>query len=160
MIPFPGFFSSTKPWGTPLGPILFEYFLTIFVMIIPPAEDAFAFLVDVSVYPGTVRMLHPHSDFIVLSFTVFSGLLDCICFRSLGTTFTTRTRRITSAPFPCLEHRSVCVALQEHLSVRYALVRTHNAVGTHIFLHVDFVFSRVPPEGGSNGGDVSFWYAT
>ncbi|KAG1738394.1 amino acid permease-domain-containing protein [Suillus paluster] len=54
LLPYPRFFASTKPFGTPLAPVCLRYFLTVFVMVALPAQDAFNFLVDLVSYPGQV----------------------------------------------------------------------------------------------------------
>ncbi|OCB84670.1 amino acid transporter [Sanghuangporus baumii] len=51
LLPWPEFFASTKPFGTPLGPLLMKYVLTIFVILVIPAGDAFSFLLDLFSYP-------------------------------------------------------------------------------------------------------------
>lgn len=52
MLPFPRFWASTRPFGTPLGPYLVKYFLTILMILAPPAGDAFNFITDLQVYPS------------------------------------------------------------------------------------------------------------
>ncbi|KAG1798529.1 amino acid/polyamine transporter I [Suillus plorans] len=54
LLPYPRFFASTKPFGTPLGPVCLKYFLTVFVMVALPARDAFNFLLDLASYPNLV----------------------------------------------------------------------------------------------------------
>jgi len=54
VIPYPQFFSSTKPFGTPLGAISLKYFLTVLVILITPAADSFNFLLDLASYPALV----------------------------------------------------------------------------------------------------------
>jgi amino acid transporter len=54
VIPFPKFWASTKPFGTPLGPYLIKYVLTAIVILAPPDGDAFNFVVDLQSYPGGV----------------------------------------------------------------------------------------------------------
>ncbi|KAG2075383.1 amino acid transporter [Suillus decipiens] len=54
LLPYPGFFASTKPFGTPLAPVCLKYFLTVFVILLLPARDAFNFLLDLASYPGLV----------------------------------------------------------------------------------------------------------
>ncbi|KAJ7271280.1 amino acid permease-domain-containing protein [Mycena haematopus] len=54
ILPYPAFWVSTRPFGTPLMPILLKWLLTIIVIIAPPAGDAFAFLVDLQSYPANV----------------------------------------------------------------------------------------------------------
>ncbi|KAF8160545.1 amino acid/polyamine transporter I [Mycena galopus ATCC 62051] len=54
ILPYPAFWVSTKPFGTPLAPVLLKWLLTVIVVIAPPAGDAFAFLVDLQSYPANV----------------------------------------------------------------------------------------------------------
>ncbi|KAG0695186.1 amino acid permease-domain-containing protein [Suillus ampliporus] len=54
LLPYPRFFASTKPFGTPLAPVCLKYFLTVFVIVALPTQDAFNFLVDLSSYPNLV----------------------------------------------------------------------------------------------------------
>lgn len=43
VLPFPRFWSSTRPFGTPLGPYTIAYSLTVIMILAPPAGDAFNF---------------------------------------------------------------------------------------------------------------------
>lgn len=43
VLPFPRFWASTKPFGTPLGPYFVKWLLTIIMIVAPPAGDAFNF---------------------------------------------------------------------------------------------------------------------
>ena len=43
VLPYTEFWVSTKPFGTPLGPYLIKWFVTIIFIIAPPAGDAFQF---------------------------------------------------------------------------------------------------------------------
>ncbi|KAJ7844938.1 high affinity methionine permease [Mycena olivaceomarginata] len=54
ILPYPAFWVSTRPFGTPLTPVLLKWILTVIVIIAPPAGDAFSFLVDLQSYPGNV----------------------------------------------------------------------------------------------------------
>ncbi|EJD39110.1 amino acid transporter [Auricularia subglabra TFB-10046 SS5] len=54
LLPFPEFFASTKPFGTPLAPVTLKLLITIFIILAPPAEDAVNLLLDLSFYPGLV----------------------------------------------------------------------------------------------------------
>ncbi|EGN99227.1 hypothetical protein SERLA73DRAFT_182118 [Serpula lacrymans var. lacrymans S7.3] len=54
LLPYPTFFASTRPFGTPLGPVSLKYFLTVFVIVALPAKDAFNFLLDLASYPSLV----------------------------------------------------------------------------------------------------------
>ncbi|EJD39118.1 amino acid transporter [Auricularia subglabra TFB-10046 SS5] len=54
ILPFADVIASIKPFGTPAGPVLIQVGLTIFVLLAPPAEDAFAFLLDLASYPSLI----------------------------------------------------------------------------------------------------------
>ncbi|KAF8149907.1 amino acid transporter [Crassisporium funariophilum] len=54
LLPYPNFFSSTKPFGTPLGPVGLKGFLTVIVILSVPAKDAFNFVLDLASYPHLV----------------------------------------------------------------------------------------------------------
>ncbi|KAJ9161570.1 High-affinity methionine permease [Coniochaeta hoffmannii] len=53
VLPWPRFWASTKPFGTPTGPYLLKWILTIIMILAPPAGDAFNFVVDLQVYPSS-----------------------------------------------------------------------------------------------------------
>ncbi|KAF2440153.1 amino acid transporter [Karstenula rhodostoma CBS 690.94] len=57
VLPFPIFWASTRPFGTPLGPYFIKWFLTIVMILGPPAGDAFNFIVDLQVYPASMFTL-------------------------------------------------------------------------------------------------------
>ncbi|KAJ7920185.1 hypothetical protein B0H13DRAFT_2268286 [Mycena leptocephala] len=57
ILPYPAIWVSTRPFGTPLVPVLLKWLLTVIVIIAPPAGDAFAFLVDLQSYPAN-RVFH------------------------------------------------------------------------------------------------------
>ncbi|RAH61427.1 high affinity methionine permease [Aspergillus piperis CBS 112811] len=52
VLPFTEFWTSTRPFGTPLGPYFLKWALTVIMIIAPPAGDAFNFIVDLSIYPS------------------------------------------------------------------------------------------------------------
>ncbi|RAK87617.1 high affinity methionine permease [Aspergillus costaricaensis CBS 115574] len=52
VLPFTRFWTSTRPFGTPLGPYFIKWVLTVIMIIAPPAGDAFNFIVDLAIYPG------------------------------------------------------------------------------------------------------------
>ncbi|KAK0707894.1 amino acid permease-domain-containing protein [Lasiosphaeris hirsuta] len=52
VLPFPRFWASTRPFGTPLGPYAVKYALTVLMIVAPPAGDAFNFITDLQVYPN------------------------------------------------------------------------------------------------------------
>ncbi|KAM0089062.1 hypothetical protein ACP6JD_007587 [Aspergillus fumigatus] len=51
VLPFTKFWTSTRPFGTPLGPYALKWALTVLMILAPPAGDAFNFVVDLGVYP-------------------------------------------------------------------------------------------------------------
>lgn len=54
VLPFRDFWVSTKPFGTPLGPIFVTWLVNTIVMIAPPAGDAYNFIVNMGSYAGYV----------------------------------------------------------------------------------------------------------
>ncbi|KAG8959925.1 hypothetical protein FRC03_007295 [Tulasnella sp. 419] len=54
VLPYPDVWASTYPFGTPLAPIMLKFVLVFFVIVAPPAGDAFNLLVDLSSYPRTI----------------------------------------------------------------------------------------------------------
>ncbi|KAL2832969.1 amino acid permease-domain-containing protein [Aspergillus cavernicola] len=54
VLPFTKFWTSTRPFGTPLGPYFLKWVLTSLMVIAPPAGDAFNFIVNLGVYPQSM----------------------------------------------------------------------------------------------------------
>ena len=54
VLPFPRVWGSTKPFGTPLAAYGLKWFLTVLMILAPPAGDAFNFIVDLQSYPANV----------------------------------------------------------------------------------------------------------
>ncbi|KAI0539308.1 high-affinity methionine permease [Xylaria digitata] len=54
VLPFTEFWVSTKPFGTPIGPYILKWVVTIIFIIAPPAGDAFQFVVSLKSYPDGV----------------------------------------------------------------------------------------------------------
>ncbi|KAK4554628.1 hypothetical protein LTR86_008130 [Recurvomyces mirabilis] len=68
VLPWPKFWVSTKPFGTPLGPYLVKWVLTIILILAPPAGDAFNFTTDLQVYPSSIfNLLMTTGIFVVRS---------------------------------------------------------------------------------------------
>lgn len=55
LLPYPTFFASTRPFGTPLGAVALKYVITVLAISALPARDAFNFLLDLTSYP---KMVH------------------------------------------------------------------------------------------------------
>ncbi|KAJ5953026.1 Amino acid/polyamine transporter I [Penicillium vulpinum] len=53
VLPFTSFWTSTRPFGTPLGPYFVKWSLTVVMILAPPAGDAFSFVVDLGVYAAS-----------------------------------------------------------------------------------------------------------
>jgi amino acid transporter len=94
LLPYATFFASTRPFGTPLGPVALKYALTVLVISALPARDAYNFILDLASYPNLVfdaataiglwrlRALRareglPKSPFQVWNIVVFGWLLKC-----------------------------------------------------------------------------------
>ncbi|THC89894.1 hypothetical protein EYZ11_010645 [Aspergillus tanneri] len=56
VLPFTGFWTSTRPFGTPLGPYTLKWALTVIMILAPPAGDAFNFGLS-----QPIHELAPHS---------------------------------------------------------------------------------------------------
>ncbi|KAF4302706.1 Amino acid/polyamine transporter I [Botryosphaeria dothidea] len=54
VLPWPRFWATTRPFGTPVGPYLLKWGMTILMILAPPAGDAFNFVVDLQTYPDSV----------------------------------------------------------------------------------------------------------
>ena len=57
VLPFPKFWTSTKPFGTPLGPILVTWIVNFIMIVAPPAGSAFNLIVDMGSYSGYIFTL-------------------------------------------------------------------------------------------------------
>ncbi|CAE6431958.1 unnamed protein product [Rhizoctonia solani] len=57
VLPFATFWSRVGRFKTPYGPLLLKWALSVFLVMATPAGDTFAFLVDLSGYPGLVFAL-------------------------------------------------------------------------------------------------------
>ncbi|KAJ5238163.1 hypothetical protein N7489_008254 [Penicillium chrysogenum] len=54
VLPFTSFWTSTRPFGTPLGPYFVKWSFTVLTILTPPAGDAFNFVVDLGVYATSI----------------------------------------------------------------------------------------------------------
>ncbi|GME73787.1 unnamed protein product [Ambrosiozyma monospora] len=54
VLPYPRLWTSVKPWGTPLFPILITLIVNLIVLLIPPPGDAYNFVVDMGAYSGYI----------------------------------------------------------------------------------------------------------
>lgn len=51
VLPWPRFWASTRPFGTPLGPYFVKWFATLIMILAPPAGDVFNFITSLRVFP-------------------------------------------------------------------------------------------------------------
>lgn len=54
VLPFPRFWTSVKPLGTPLGPIFITWLVNTIMIVAPPAGSAYNFIVDLGSYSGYI----------------------------------------------------------------------------------------------------------
>lgn len=54
LLPWPAFWATSRPFGTPSVPIIFKWALSVLVTLLLPAKDAFSFLLDLASYPFLV----------------------------------------------------------------------------------------------------------
>ncbi|CEL61091.1 High-affinity methionine permease OS=Saccharomyces cerevisiae (strain ATCC 204508 / S288c) GN=MUP1 PE=1 SV=1 [Rhizoctonia solani AG-1 IB] len=119
VLPFATFWSRVGRFKTPYGPLLLKWVLSMFLVIATPAGDTFAFLVDLSGYPGLVFAL------------------------------------ATSCGVWILRNRRTRMGLPEHAYKAPNIVVLAYVVKSIALI----VMPWIPPEGGSHGGDVDFFYA-
>ena len=54
VLPYPKLWTSVKPWGTPLFPILVTLIVNLVTLLAPPPGDAYNFVVDMGSYSGSI----------------------------------------------------------------------------------------------------------
>ncbi|CAE6411060.1 unnamed protein product [Rhizoctonia solani] len=119
VLPFATFWSRVGRFKTPYGPLLLKWCLSTFLVVTVPAGDTFAFLVDLSGYPGLVFAL------------------------------------ATSCGVWVLRNRRAKMGLPDH-----AYKASNIVVLAYVLKSIALiVMPWIPPEGGSHGGDVDFFYA-
>ena len=52
LLPFSDILSSTRPFGSPLGGLLVHYIPSFLVIVCPPSEQVYTFILSVEGYPG------------------------------------------------------------------------------------------------------------
>ena len=146
VLPWPRFWASTRPFGTPLGPYFIKWLVTLVMILAPPAGDAFNFgkppfiqhrpLFLPSISRNPADHFHAAVDLrsypqAFFDFAMAAGLLFLRWHRhKLG--------------LPRGEFKAWDVAVIFTILVNIYLL----------------VMPWYPPESGRYGGDVSFWYAT
>lgn len=51
-LPFGRLLSSSKPFGSPLGGLVVHYIPSVLVIVLPPSEQVYSFILEVEGYPG------------------------------------------------------------------------------------------------------------
>ncbi|KAB5593315.1 High-affinity methionine permease [Ceratobasidium theobromae] len=62
VLPFATFWTRVGRFKTPYGPVLLKLVLTSIMILVIPASDTFAFLIDLASYPALVRLLYRNID--------------------------------------------------------------------------------------------------
>ncbi|CAK7900628.1 high-affinity methionine permease [[Candida] anglica] len=57
VLPYSHLWTTTKPWGTPVLPLVATYIVNVIVLIAPPPGDAYNFIVDIGSYSGYIFKL-------------------------------------------------------------------------------------------------------
>lgn len=120
VLPFATLWSRVGRFKTPYGPVVLKLALSSFLVLAVPAGDIFAFLVDLSGYPGLIFSLATSCGVWIL-----------------------RRRRVQMG-LPAHAYRAPNIVVLAYALKSFALI----------------VMPWIPPEGGSHGGDVDFFYAT
>ena len=139
ILPFPRFWVSTRPFGTPLGPYFVKWLLTIIMIVAPPAGDAFNF----SVLNSLLNITHPFSTNVYLVVDLRS-YPDAIFYLAMavGLYIIRYRRKKLGLPRPAFRAWDISVLFN---------------IAQNLFL---VIMPWYPPATGRYGGDVSFWYAT
>ncbi|ODV81409.1 amino acid transporter [Suhomyces tanzawaensis NRRL Y-17324] len=54
VLPYSSYWVTTKPWGTPILPIVAIFIVNFIVLVAPPAGDAYNFVVDIGSFSGYI----------------------------------------------------------------------------------------------------------
>ncbi|KAF2965241.1 hypothetical protein GQX73_g8324 [Xylaria multiplex] len=132
VLPFTEFWVSTKPFGTPIGPYILKWVVTVIFIIAPPAGDAFQF--------GKLPL-----DFLGKRLIVsLKSYPDGVFFvaMAIGVYIIRHRQKRLNRERPAFKAWDVCL-------VFFLLVQIYTIATPWI-----------PPKGGPYAGEVSFWYAT
>ena len=103
LLPYSTFFASTRPFGTPLGPVALKYALTVMVLAVLPARDAYNFILDLASYPNLVcRFYYTSKE--NFQWTFCQGFRRRNCYRAVEASRSTRQRRTAQIPVRSVEH--------------------------------------------------------
>ena len=136
VLPFPNFWASTRPFGTPLGPFFIKWLMTILMILAPPAGDAFNFSKSHSLFDLPFTNLPEVVDLQSYPSAVFNLAM------AAGLYLVRYRRRKLGVGRPEFRAWDVVVIFN---------------IASNLFL---VIMPWYPPATGRYGGDVSFWYAT
>lgn len=153
VLPFPRFWATTWPFGTPSGPYFIKWVLTILMILAPPAGDAFNFSRFLSTQPPvhaqypSLRLPRLQDSSPSDSFTV---VVDLQVYPSSLFAF------LLSIGLLLVRNRRGKIGLGRSDFRAWTLAVLFN-IAANLFL---LIMPWWPPTTGATGGDVSFWYAT
>lgn len=67
-LPWSSLLSSSRPFGTPLGGLIVHYFPSLLVIVLPPQQDVYNFILDVEGYPGQIFALAVTAGLLILRY--------------------------------------------------------------------------------------------
>ncbi|ELU39282.1 amino acid transporter [Rhizoctonia solani AG-1 IA] len=135
MLPFATFWSRIGRFKTPYGPVLLKWALAVFLIIVTPAHDTVVFLIDLASYPALV----------------FSLLVGC------GVWILRHRRERLGLPEHAYKAPDFVVAVYVLQSIALLIMPWYvvRLLFNGLILRVSF---RIPPKGGSKGGDLCGFY--
>ncbi|TGJ80725.1 hypothetical protein E0Z10_g8019, partial [Xylaria hypoxylon] len=144
VLPFTKFWVTTKPFGTPIGPYILKWIVTIIFIIAPPAGDAFQFGKS---FPDGFGKWPNRMNFSNLFYCVVVSLKtypDGIFYvaMAIGVYIIRYRHKRLNRGKPAFKAWDVCL-------IFFLLVQIYTIATPWI-----------PPKGGPYAGEVSFWYAT
>ncbi|KAI0396748.1 high-affinity methionine permease [Xylariaceae sp. FL0594] len=132
VLPYTEFWVSTKPFGTPLGPYLIKWLVTVIFIAAPPAGDAFQFVFSLKSYPDGIFL------------TAMAVGVYIIRHRHRRLKQKGAEEEDEGSSSSCQRFKAWDVCLVFFLLVQLYTIAT----------------PWIPPKGGPYAGEVSFWYAT
>ena len=57
ILPYGSFLSSTRPFGSPLGGFLLHFVPSFLVIVLPPSQGVFSFVLELEQYPAQILSL-------------------------------------------------------------------------------------------------------
>lgn len=129
VLPWPRFWASTRPFGTPLGPYFVKWLLTIILILAPPAGDAFNFSMLQTRW-SNIQLGFVHMSFRLISASSSHRSASIPCgrlwpvavHRPVPCPLASQPIELTSANISCLECRRHFYHSPQCLSPGHAMV--------------------------------------